>query len=550
MGSLLIIDDELDILESLQEMFLYEVPVDIDVYTANSAKKAIQLLDKMKFDVVLTDIRMPGMNGVELFKVIKENWPQCKVIFLTGYREFDYLYEINDYKDVRYLLKSEDDSVIIKTVLDAFNDIQKMIEQEYSTIAVNLEMDKARMWLRKEFLNQVIFNKGHHQVQQKQLDDLNIPLNSDTSMLVFLFRLDSVGIEDFIIEEFYLYQNVIQIVHHFMPDQLQVYVHLITNGYGILMLQPSKITNDSLIDFQWERVFNVSFGALDYIQENFSMTINKGLSFVASSTPCSFYDLHLHYERLKKLAISRLGMSELMIVKEEEREQESSESIEAHTNLRPLIQLLETYLELRKPLLFFETLNALLCAPTQIHNKHYDVNLALYYNIAITLLNFINENNITTVIAEKISLDKLTTADRHASQENSLTYLYDISSCIFEVLGSEARNRTNEALQRVQDYIENNLDKDLTLNRLAEIGCFNASYLSRIFKQTYGCNISEYIGKGRVELAKHLLRTSNERINEISIKVGYISAQSFTRVFKHLTGISPIEYRDKYGEHR
>ncbi|WP_339318902.1 response regulator [Paenibacillus sp. FSL R10-2734] len=549
MGSLLIIDDELDILESLQEMFLYEVSVDIDVYTANSAKKAIQLLDKMRFDVVLTDIRMPGMNGVELFKVIKENWPQCKVIFLTGYKEFDYLYEINDYKDVRYLLKSEDDSVIIKTVLDAFDDIQKMIEQEYSALAVNLEMDKAQMWLRKEFLNQLIYNKSIREVQQKQFDDLKIPLKSDTSMLVFLFHLDNFGIEDFIVEEFYLYQNVIHIVHHFMSDQIQVHVHLVTNGYGILMLQP-QITTDSLTDLQWERMFNLSFGALEYIQENFSKTVNKSISFVASSIPCSLQDLHLHYERLKKLAISRLGVSEQMIVKEEVREQEASENPHGPVNLRPQIQLLETYLEMRKPLPFFDTLDILLCSPEKVHNKYYDATLALYYNIAITLLNFINENNLTAAIAEKISLDKLTTADRHASPENSLTYLYDISNNIFEILGSEARNRTNEALQKVQAYIENNLNEDLTLNRLAEIGCFNASYLSRIFKQTYGCNLSDYIGKGRVELAKRLLRTSNERINEISRKVGYISAHSFTRVFKHITGMTPIEYRDKYGEFR
>ena len=65
MGNLLIVDDEPDILESLEEMFKYESGLDIDVYVAKSATNAVRLLEKIKFDVVMTDIKMPGMNGIE-----------------------------------------------------------------------------------------------------------------------------------------------------------------------------------------------------------------------------------------------------------------------------------------------------------------------------------------------------------------------------------------------------------------------------------------------------------------------------------------------------
>ena len=71
MGNLLIVDDEPDILESLEEMFKYESGLDIDVYVAKSATNAVKLLEKIKFDVVMTDIKMPGMNGIDLFKLIK-----------------------------------------------------------------------------------------------------------------------------------------------------------------------------------------------------------------------------------------------------------------------------------------------------------------------------------------------------------------------------------------------------------------------------------------------------------------------------------------------
>ena len=126
----MIVDDELEILEWLKELFCYDCDRKLDVYGANSGKKALQLLNEVSFDVVLTDIKMPGMDGVALFRKIKENWPKCKVIFLTGYRDFDYIYEIIQNKDVRYVLKSEGDQVIMDHVLQAFGEIDEMLEME------------------------------------------------------------------------------------------------------------------------------------------------------------------------------------------------------------------------------------------------------------------------------------------------------------------------------------------------------------------------------------------------------------------------------------
>ncbi|MBY3619785.1 response regulator [Acinetobacter sp. CUI P1] len=545
MGSLLIIDDELDILDSLREMFTYEITEDIDVYTANSAKKAIQLLDRVKFDVILTDIRMPGMNGIELFRIIKNNWPKCRVIFLTGYKEFDYLYEINEYKDVRYLLKSEEDEVIIQTVLDAFTEIQNMMTMQLPASRDLNEEKKAQMWLRKEFINQVIYSKSEQDISLTKLDDLKIPLSATLPMLIFLFRLDNISCEEYLGEEYELYEKISHIIYHFMPEQVQAYVHFMADGYGILVLQPKPLTEATSPD--WERVYYISFGALEYIQENCIGTLNQKISFVASSKLCSFQQLLTPFERLKKIAISKIGMNEQMIIKAEAAELLDISGLRNTLNLQPRIQLLITHLELRKPIPYFEALDELTSSLDQSSNTYYDVKFELYYNIAIRLLNFINENHLTHSAAEKINLDRLLTRN-HPSWEYSFNYLYDVSHSLFEVMGSETRNRTNEVLQRVEYYIENNLSEDLTLNRLAEISSFNPAYLSRIFKQTYGCNLSEYILKQRMELAKSVLRTTTKRINEISIMAGYISPHSFTRVFRTVVGIPPLEYRDKYGE--
>ena len=105
--NLLIVDDEQEILLGLEELFKYEFEREIGVYTANSAFEALRLLNTIRFDVVLTDIKMPGMDGITLFEKIKENWPRCKTVFLTGFRNFDDMYRIINHKDIKYILKTE-----------------------------------------------------------------------------------------------------------------------------------------------------------------------------------------------------------------------------------------------------------------------------------------------------------------------------------------------------------------------------------------------------------------------------------------------------------
>lgn len=94
------------------------------------------------------------------------------------------------------------------------------------------------------------------------------------------------------------------------------------------------------------------------------------------------------------------------------------------------------------------------------------------------------------------------------------------------------------------DYIAGNLSGDLTLTRLAEVGGFNASYLSRLFKQNTKISISDYVYQKRMELAERLLAQTNRKILDIGEEAGYPSAQSFARTFRSYAGISPAEYRE------
>ena len=104
-------------------------------------------------------------------------------------------------------------------------------------------------------------------------------------------------------------------------------------------------------------------------------------------------------------------------------------------------------------------------------------------------------------------------------------------------------SQTEMITRYINQYIQANIGKDLSLTHLAELTSFNATYLSRMYKQVTNSNLSDYIIEKRIEYASKLLSHTNMRVSQVAQAVGYSSAGSFSRVFTQIVGVSPREYR-------
>jgi len=103
---------------------------------------------------------------------------------------------------------------------------------------------------------------------------------------------------------------------------------------------------------------------------------------------------------------------------------------------------------------------------------------------------------------------------------------------------------TNKVISNINKYIEENLQDDISLVRLAEIVHFNPSYLSRLYKQTTGKTLSEYIKEVKIKKAMEMLKQDEIKIYEIADSIGFKNPSYFTRFFKSITNMTPQEYRD------
>lgn len=122
-------------------------------------------------------------------------------------------------------------------------------------------------------------------------------------------------------------------------------------------------------------------------------------------------------------------------------------------------------------------------------------------------------------------------------------------SCAAEQIREDAAQKPSKGAEKIRDYIDTNFVKDISLTTIAEYMGYSSTYVSKIFKQTYGISYIEYMNTKRIELSKKLLLETSLSVKEIGFQVGFNNMQTFFRIFKQYVGTTPLQYRESMGGH-
>ena len=169
----------------------------------------------------------------------------------------------------------------------------------------------------------------------------------------------------------------------------------------------------------------------------------------------------------------------------------------------------------------------------------------IFYTIYSMLITFIKENVLSSKWQYHTKIHLFPQIDQFESWHEAARYLRGVSQSAFD-MSEENQNKTIEAVNAVKKIINDHLHDDLSLIKLAEMVYLNPSYLSRIFKQVTGLNVSDYIKEMRLKKAKQYLMRTQMKIRDISRLTGFSSPSYFSRLFKQCTGLTPFEYRLAY----
>lgn len=315
MYRLLIVDDERHIVDWLYELFTELPDMELDIYKAYSGEDAIKTMNNIKMDIVLTDIRMPCMNGLELAEAVFVNWPGSKVIFLTGYNEFDYIYKAVKHEGVSYLLKTEDDEEIVNAVKRALDSIENSVRNKVLTDKARNKEDHLKYRLQREMLFNIL-NKGSMflQADENITNTKVIGINIFKTVFLLLGHVGNIPVTAEHSEQIEIVQALELLTNEYLSHVVEFVIVNAGKSDFLWILQPKNNTviKENADEALWKRSIMVAGEMLETLQTACKKTLDMEISFVFHGKPVLWHNaaelLEIMKEAVKGEIINKPGI--------------------------------------------------------------------------------------------------------------------------------------------------------------------------------------------------------------------------------------------------
>ncbi len=525
----LIVDDEPTHIQGLVRYIKWkELGYDVP-FTAESGHEALDIIRNASIDVLISDVSMPVMTGIELVAKAKAVQPQLQVVMISGYNEFEFVQEAMNVGAHAYVLKpikvEEVESKLtgFRKTLTKLKQIENQAQELQQKVSSSLDI------VRERFVSDVIGVADIHvEMLQSWGNLLELPSNNqEIGLIVLGYDHFHSSVQD-ARERVVISNGFLKTVHIGLSDYDHVYVAKTgTDEIVALHINLSPLERAS-IEKQFAFIQNV-------MHEQYGSKVTIGNSRVCKAwedVPSLYKEVKfmmarfrlmeggqiLHYDRLDESEFQQFRLREEIIP---EIIQLTENAPDAHKvvdyvntvfdMLLPQASTLFTYIQAFGMALLSELVRK------QTWNKELggEMNLEMWQK----LIDCRSEAQIREVVLDYIQ--------RHMVNEKK----------------SEASHRHN-LIGKVSEYLESHFQEPITVKQIAEIHHLNASYLSVLFKKEMGKTISDFLQETRMNKAKELLNNPSIKVYEVSEQVGFQTSAYFSYLFKKTTGYTPQEYRD------
>lgn len=516
MLKIMLVDDEPAVLAGLERCLDWEA-IDCEISAkAQDGLEAIRKIQQEQPDIVITDIRMPEMDGLALAAQIYNEYPQIKVIILTGFAEFEYAQKAIQFQVVDFVLKPTRAEKLANAVKNAKKII--LTDGTYKDMSKALE-DTSEKNLRLQqnlLLYDLIYGVGLSTNIPGRFSGCNLEINYYYILLVAVHSTsDECNYSEYMQQVRGIIQDcVAPHTVYFVPKADQYsYVVLCTDAnYNPFPACEKAIEiTDNIADY------SISIG-ISQISDD-PMKMRKLASEATSAQQFAEYTVEtqvMSFENMPKLSSSASHwiMNELKLI-------ESAIENQNRSVVRGLFSELFQFIHDEKiPISEMKRICTIIC--------NYCTSVLYNFNI---LTVFPASRTLTTE-------NLLETGTILEMQDKLLRFVEDVMDYI-----GENPDSMDGMIYGTKKYIEQHYKEEIALENLAERVHLSPSYLSKLFKKKIGINISTYIQNVRIEQAVVLLKTTNMKTYEIADAVGIYDPVYFSRMFKKIKGMKPKEFR-------
>lgn len=500
---------------------------------ASDGELALPMIQKLKPDIVITDIRMPFMDGLTLSKLIKKEMPYIEIILLSGYEEFEYAKEGIRIGIAEYLLKPISGEDLLKVVDNLAEKVrEKKKEREIQEKFVR-EMEENFMEERKKLFQHMVTGRESSVALLERAGTLNV----DLSAMWYNILLVKTQSMNHVYNE---YSNTVV--------KIEEELKKLDDGTNVLLFDRSPEGKAFVFKADSEpemaQLLDDYINRLKEILKNYDNIRYFG-GFGEAVNRLS--ELPVCYEKASHAFAHRYLVSESCIL--------SYTGTEADAGLREeqfcISDVNPKQVDRSRIIEFLKLGNKEECkyfVEEFFKNMGANVmksNIFRQYIIMDTYFCVADFVEGLRMDREEIETPEMTGGIMQ-SRESAMEYIVRIMERALELREGASGSRYDAILDEVMHYIEQNYaDEELSLNELASHVNFSPNHLSMIFSQQTGKTFIKYLTDYRMNKAKELLRCSSKRSSEISVEVGYKDPHYFSYLFKKLQGMTPTQYREE-----
>ena len=535
-------EDEVVVRETIKRMIPWEELGFELVGEAADGEMALPLLLRQQPDLLITDIKMPFMDGLTLARLAKKEIPGLKVVILSGYDDFNYAKQAIGIGVEDYLLKPITKNALIERLSEIRSRYEHEKTQKEYYEKFQREMQAYEKNSSRDFFEALVGGSMDMMEVYKRAEKLGLDIVAEAyNVLIFTMNCD----EDF--------SGQRDEYSSWEAESLELLENFFAGHSSAMLFRSNIFSYGVLLKGQRETIEENTRACVDEIRKILSRQYGRREWFLAVGQSVErLSQIQKSYHTASR-AFSQRYLYDENILYYDEMETMEHPGGQAETEDNAYLQKVDV--NALNPAILQKFLSNGLQEETENFVKDYFYAIGqepmeslvfrnyVILNVRFSVISFIKGLGCDTNEMESADTEEVL-AESGKNMESAIAYAKKMISQAIEIRDQNSGNKNRSILKTAVDFIDSHyMDEEISLNTVANVANVSSNHFSALFSQNMGQTFIEYLTSLRMNKAKELLRCTGMRSSEIAGEIGYKDAHYFSYLFKKTQGMTPSDYR-------
>ena len=533
-------EDEVVVRETIKRMIPWEELGFELVGEAADGEMALPLLIRQQPDLLITDIKMPFMDGLTLARLAKKEIPGLKVVILSGYDDFNYAKQAIGIGVEDYLLKPITKNALIERLSEIRSRYEHEKTQKEYYEKFQREMQAYEKNSSRDFFEALVDGSMDMMEVYKRAEKLGLDIVAEAyNVLIFTMNCD----EDF--------SGQRDEYSSWEAESLELLENFFAGHSSAMLFRSNIFSYGVLLKGQRETIEENTRACVDEIRKILSRQDGRREWFLAVGQSVErLSQIQKSYHTASRAFSQRYLYDENILYYDEMASMEKKNVTEDDSTYLQKVDV-----NALNPVILQKFLSNGLLEETENFVKDYFYAIGqepleslvfrnyVTLNVRFSVMSFLKEIGCDTRTLEQEDTEDVL-SESSKSLENAIAYAEKIISQAIALRDQNSGNKNRSILKTAVDFIDSHyMEEDMSLNKAANAANVSANHFSALFSQNMGQTFIEYLTNLRMNKAKEYLRCTSMRSSEIAGEIGYKDAHYFSYLFKKTQGMTPSDYR-------